>query len=200
MIVSPDETLVGDSTSVDDYQYSSYISKTYVTFISEDVVLDEVSNTINEAKGLELTSDILRNHISATLVNSSLVISVGYTSTDSKEAQYIVNILVNKVVEVANATTTNKEPKYKLLYDNIAVLSEAKEGKKVSHTVRNIGIGFAIGFVIAIIYVCVREALNTKFKSPEEVESILGASVIGVIPFYDIDDVKDEDVGGKVDE
>ncbi|MFA6755267.1 MAG: Wzz/FepE/Etk N-terminal domain-containing protein [Bacilli bacterium] len=188
LIVSPESsTSTGDSSTVSDYQYSSYISKTYVAFIKQDVVLDEVLSLIDKDSNYEIDEKELSKNLGVSLVDATLVVSVSYTSTDKNETKFVANLVAKKAVEIANRKNEDDSPKYKLLYDNIAILSDAKVGVEVSHTLRNIGIGLAIGVVLAIIYTCIREATNTKFKSSDEVEKALGISVLGVIPFYDID-------------
>jgi capsular polysaccharide biosynthesis protein len=189
MIVSPDST--GSSSDLSEYQYSNYISKTYVAFIEQDVVMDQVSSTIKSEKGYTISNKDLCENTTTGLVDSSLVISIGYTSDNAAKSQYIANVIANKAFSVSNLEYEDGSPRFKLLYGNISVLSEAKEGKKVSHTLRNIGIGFAVGLVLAIVYVVVREMTNTKFKSSEEVEKLLGTPVLGLIPYYSNDTKKE---------
>ncbi len=199
MLVSPSNNNSSEVIgSVSEYQYSSYISKTYVVFITQDIVMDKVSDDLKSNLGLTVSTKELQKNTTATLESSSLVVKVNYTSSDAKTSQKIANYIVKDAVEVANfKNSETNEPSYKLLYGNIAVLSEAKEGTKVSHLARNVLIGLACGVVIAIIYTWIREGLNNYFKDSNEVESTLGLPVLSEIPFYDVKIDSKEKKGSK---
>ena len=183
MLVSYESSGTSDVTR--DYTFSNYISGTYVVFIKEDIVLDRVSEKVHIPTG------ILRGNTSVS--NSSLVIKVSYTSSDKNEAKEVTQAIIETAQEVADTTELvdgTEKPLYHLLYDNLKVLSQAKDGSKISHTVRNTIIGFAVGIVLAIIYIVIREILDTTFKSSEEIERLLNIPVIAGIPDYYFDDEK----------
>lgn len=53
----------------------------------------------------------------------------------------------------------------------------------------NLAIGFALGFLIGVGAAVLLEILDDRFKSPEEVEKILGIPVLGIIPKTEDPDV-----------
>ena len=182
----------GQNTSVTtDYTFSNYISNTYVVFIKEDTVLEKVSDKLNK----EYTVGQLRSKTSVT--NSSLVIKVSFSASNKDTAKKVVQTIIETAQEVADSTEivdNVEKPVYHLLYDNLKVLSPAKDGVKVSHTMRDIAIGAGAGVVVALIYVLMRELSDNTFKSTEEIERMLDLPVLAGIPDYHFDDEKK---GGK---
>ena len=185
MLVSYEGTGTSIST---DYTFSNYISNTFVVFITQDVVLDAVSQKTGISTG------ILKSN--TTVKNTSLILSVTYSCDNAEDAQHITQTIIDTAQEVADTLDDENKPVYHLLYDNLKVLSEAKTGARKSETFKIVLVSFAIGVALAFIYVFLSEVFNNKFKSSEEVERALGVPVLAGIPAYSFDDEK-EDKGGK---
>ena len=174
-----------------DYTFSNYISGTYVVFLKEDVVLEKVADKLDN----EVTIKQLRTNTS--VKNDSLVLKVTFTASNRDTAKKVVQTIIETAQEVADTTYVENEvekPMYHLLYDNLKVLSPAKDATKVSHTLRNTAIGLGAGVVLAFLYVLIRELSDHTFKSTEEIERMLNLPVLAGIPEYHFDDEKK---GGK---
>lgn len=175
-----------------DYTFSNYISGTYVVFIKEDVVLEKVSEKLNG----EFTIPQLRS--STSVKNDSLVLKISFSASDKETAKKVVQTIIETAQEVADTTYVDEngkeKPTYHLLYDNLKVLSPAKDATRVSHTLRNTAIGAGAGVVLAFIYIVIRELSDHTFKSTEEIERMLNLPVLAGIPDYHFDDEKK---GGK---
>lgn len=174
-----------------DYTFSNYISGTYVVFLKEDVVLEKVADKLDK----EFTIQQLRSNTS--VKNDSLVLKVTFTASNRDTAKKVVQTIIETAQEVADTTYIENEvekPVYHLLYDNLKVLSPAKDATKVSHTLRNTAIGLGAGVVLAFLYVLIRELSDHTFKSTEEIERMLNLPVLAGIPEYHFDDEKK---GGK---
>lgn len=207
MLVSYDS---GKDTQITtEYNFSNYITNTYVAFIKEEAVLSKAADKLNENKALlnkpiEYTAGNLKSNLSVSA--NSLILTVSYTAGDADDAKTILQTIIDTASEVADSPKLdnegnpildnegNPEPKYKFLNGNLTPVSEAKKGRQVSHTLRNTVIGFGAGVVLAFLYVVLRELLDNKFKSSEEVERMLGVPVLAGIPDYHFDDEKK---GGK---
>ena len=174
----------GSTTLTQDYTFSNYISSTYVSFIKENVVMDKVSEKL-KAEGKEFTTGQLKNNTSVS--NNALIIKVSFKSNDPEVAKQVAQTIMEVAQEVANTEEGGKAV-YHL------VLSDAKNGVKVSHTLRNTAIGLAAGVVLALVYIVIRELSDNTFKSSEEIERILNLPVLAGIPDYHFDDEKK---GGK---
>ena len=209
MLVSYDS---GKDTSIaTEYNFSNYITNTYVAFIKEDAVLREAATELNKKvenneikKPMNFTAGALKSNLSVSA--NSLILKVSYTATDPDDAKTIVQTIIDTASQVADSPKTdeqgnvildgegNPEPKYRFLNGNLTPVSEARRGGKVSHDLRNIAIGLGAGVVLAFGYVVLREMLDNTFKSSEEIERMLNIPVLAGIPEYQFEDEKK---GGK---
>ena len=197
-----------DTQITTEYNFSNYITNTYVAFIKEEAVLskaaDKLNNNTTLNRPMEFTAGNLKSNLSVSA--NSLILKVSFTARDADDAKTILQTIIDTASEVADSPKLddqgniitdadgNPEPKYKFLNGNLTPVSEAKRGVQVSNTLRNTAIGLAAGVVAAFAYVVLRELLDNKFKSSEEVERMLGVPVLAGIPDYHFDDEKK---GGK---
>lgn len=197
-----------DTQITTEYNFSNYITNTYVAFIKEEAVLSKAADKLNSNtelnRPMEFTSGNLKSNLSVSA--NSLILKVSFTARDADDAKTILQTIIDTASEVADSPKLdeqgnvitdadgNPEPKYKFLNGNLTPVSEAKRGKQVSNTVRNTAIGLAAGVAAAFLYVVLRELLDNKFKSSEEVERMLGVPVLAGIPDYHFGDEKK---GGK---
>lgn len=197
-----------DTAITTEYNFSNYITNTYLAFIKEDVVLSKAAADLNAntelKKPMKFTVGNLKSNLSVSA--NSLILKVSFTAKDPDDARTIVDTIIDaaqytadlpKTDEAGNPildTNGNPVPKYKFLNGNLTPVSEAKKGARVSHTLRNAAIGLGAGVVVAFLYVLLRELFDNTFKSSEEIERLLGVPVLAGIPDYHFDDEKK---GGK---
>ena len=199
----------GASNITQDYTFSNYITNTYVAFIKERVVLSTAAEKVNElADSGEVSKKVTVGELSKNLSVSadSLILKVSYVAGNPNDSKTIVQTIIKTASEVADSVELdesgnpvlddkgNTKPVYRFLNGNLTPVSEAKEGTKVSHTMRNTAIGLGAGIVLALAYVVIRELADNTFKSSEEIERILNLPVLAGIPDYHFDDEKK---GGK---
>ena len=205
------------SSITTDYNFSNYITNTYVAFIKENAVLESAAEKLNNKvenhelnNELKFTTGTLKNGLSVSA--NSLILKVSYTASDRQDARVIVQTVIDTASEIADSPktdeqgniiykkdseghdTTEAEPKYRFLNGNLTPVSQAKDGVAVSHTIRDIAIGLGAGAVLAFVYVLIRELFDNTFKSSEEIERLLNLPVLAGIPDYQFEDEKK---GGK---
>ena len=211
--ISKNEGSTSTSPSSSDYALADYLSETYVELITQDVIINRAATTLNENYGENFTSAaIIKSGLNASA--SSLIINVSFTKKGYGTSQkidgvvyryhaLIVNQIIDTVVEFADETitkevveggviTTKDVAKYPLLYNNLQGVTKAQGASVVSHTSKRIIIGAVIGLVIAAIYTALRELLDNRFKSNEELERWLQLPVLSSIPEYTLEDFPKE--------
>lgn len=76
----------------------------------------------------------------------------------------------------------------------VAIVRPALESRKPvnpSTTVTTTAIGTIIGLILGVVVAFVRETIDTSIGTIEEVEEFLGVPVLGVIPYMDVEEIKD---------
>ena len=152
IIMVSTETSSSQSPASADYTLANNLTNTVVAFIKTNAVLDNVKAVQPDFKSSKLT---------VTNTTGNLMITVKYSSKDPKESKVMVDTVMECAVTEANRLRTeDNKPVYHMLNDNLNIVDTAKEGKQISHTVRNLALGLGAGVVAAFLYVFIREMLD----------------------------------------
>ncbi len=149
------------------------LADVYAIIIKSDTVLQEV---INREK-LSMSYDELRSAVSVSSVNSTQVISVSMVDEDPE----IAKTVISSIVEVAPPIIKDR-----VEAGSVEDLGDAKlsnNGSPVSpKSGRNALIGAALGLVLALAFVFIKEFTNNTFKTEEEITDVLNIPLLGIIP------------------
>lgn len=150
------------------------LSADYKEIITSNDVLSEV---IKDEK-LNMTEAELAKMISVDIPTDTRLISISVKAKTGQDAQ----VLANKVREVAS-----KKIKNVTKVDDVTTLGEAKLPSSPSspNIKRNVLLGAILGGFVAIVAVLVREVLDDRIRRPEDVEDVLGMTLLGIIPDTD---------------
>lgn len=179
---------LNNEASSTQYNFAKLISDTYVVFI-EEIVLEDVANET------ELSKSYLQKHL--TVTNDSLLLKISYEAENPEFSQVVVRSIMEKALEIADSVDVNGNPKYKMLNDNLKIISEAQPGIKVSSVMKNLMIGVLVGVVLAAGVVFILELVDRSFRSRDEIERMLGLPVLATIPYYEFNNEEKE--GDKKD-
>lgn len=159
-----------DSLMTQDIQSNLKLLNTYSEIIKSPRILDEVSNRIDN----EYTSNEIRDMLTVSNQAESQVLNVSITSPNPN----VSNILANVVAEVFSEDIKNI-----MNVDNVSILSVAEgKAKQVEpRTLVNAAIGGFIGLIIALILIFLKEVLDKRIRTEEQVAEILDLPVLGSI-------------------
>src|SRR5699024_2451096 len=159
-----------------DVQASLQLVNTYRDIIQSPTVLDDVVENL----GLEQSSSALSNQITVNNQDQSQVLTITVTDEFPENAETIANevadVFQERVAEVMRV-------------DNVSVLEIATIGDDpppVSpQPLVNIAIGLILGVLLALGIAFLREFLDKRVKTEEEVEKILDLPVLGTVAKFD---------------
>ena len=163
-----------NNLSAQDLQAGTYLVNDYKEIITSNDVLSEV---IKDEK-LNLSEAELSKMVSVNIPTDTRLISISVKAKTGQDAQ----VLANKVREVAS-----KKIKNVTKVDDVTTLGEAKLPSSPSspNIKRNVLLGAILGGFVAIVAVLVREVLDDRIRRPEDVEDVLGMTLLGIIPDTD---------------
>lgn len=145
---------------------------TYNVIIKSPAIIDKVISELD----LNITSKELSEHISVTNEENSKVVNL---KVEDKIPEQAV-LLANEVASVFKAEI----PKL-MSVDNINILSEATLSENPIPIKPNkiliIAIALVIGLFTGVGLALIIELINTRIKSEQEVEDLLGLPIIGTI-------------------
>ena len=154
-----------------DLQAGSYLVKDYREIILSQNVL---SQAIEELK-LDMTPGELSKKVSVAVPTDTRILSITASDADPKEAARIANNLKDVTAEKIIAVTK---------VSDVTTLDEAVVPQNPSspNIKRNVLLGFVVGGVFISALVILSEVLDDRVKKPEDVEEVMGVTLIGVIP------------------
>ena len=154
-----------------DLQAGAYLVKDYKEIIlSQDVL----STVISELKLSGTTAD-LAGKVAVSVPTDTRIVSITVTNGDPNQASRIANTL--REVAAEKIITVTK-------VSDVTTLEEAEAPKSPSspNIRRNVMIGFVGGAVAMVVLVLIVEVLDDRVKKPEDIEEVMGMSLLGIVP------------------
>ena len=154
-----------------DLQAGSYLVKDYREIILSQNVL---SQAIEELK-LDVTPAELSKKISVSVPTDTRILSITAKDGDPKEAARIANGLRNVAAEKIIAVTK---------VSDVTTLDEAEVPQTPSspNIRRNVLLGFIAGAGLMVVLMVVVEVLDDRVKRPEDIEELMGLTLLGIVP------------------
>ena len=154
-----------------DLQAGSYLVKDYREIILSQNVL---SQAIEELK-LDMTPAELSKKISVSVPTDTRILSITVKDGDPKEAARIANGLRNVAAEKILAVTK---------VSDVTTLDEAEVPQSPSspNIRRNVLLGFIAGAGLMVVLMVVVEVLDDRVKRPEDIEELMGLTLLGIVP------------------
>lgn len=157
-----------------DLQAGSYLVNDYKEVITSNEVL---SSVIDQEK-LSMSASELSKDIAVTIPTDTRVISISVTDTDAQRACDIANTVREVAAEKIKAVTK---------VDDVTTLESATKPSHPSspNVKKNAAIGALAGVFLAVVGILVAEVLDDRVRRPEDVEEVLGMTLLGVVPDID---------------
>jgi len=154
-----------------DLQAGAYLVKDYREIILSQNVL---SQAIEELK-LDMTPAELSKKINVSVPTDTRILSITAKDGDPKEAARIANGLRNVAAEKITSVTK---------VSDVTTLDEAEVPQSPSspNIRRNVLLGFIAGAGLMVVLMVVVEVLDDRVKRPEDIEELMGLTLLGIVP------------------
>lgn len=171
IIVYNQQSSESSSTSMSDIQASTSLASTYSTILKSHTILERVIANL----ALDCDYEELNNEVTIDSVDDTQVVRITVVDTDSERALSIVREIVTAAPD-ALVNPVNKA--------SVVTVDEPwTTGEKVGPSkTKNCAIGALIGFVFSVGIVVVSMLTNNTIQTESELEDLLGANVLAVIP------------------
>ncbi|HFI0025826.1 TPA: YveK family protein [Streptococcus suis] len=149
-------------------QAGTYLVKDYKEIILSQDVLTKVQTELG-------ILDSITDKISVSIPVDTRIVSITVRDADPNEAARIANSLrtaaAQKIIDVTKV-------------NDVTTLEEAVPADEPStpRTKRNLAIGFLAGGLLAVGLVLVFEVLDDRVKRPQDIEEVMGLTLLGVVP------------------
>jgi len=159
---------LGSQSPYDNAVGSEQAASTYAQLLTSSAVLDRV------AKQRGLTSQQLRAMITVKPQTNTQLIELDVENSNPHLATQLANDISTSFAHYVNTGPTSA---------TISPLPVQQPTAPIRPTtLRNTAIGALVGLALALALIVIFEWMDDRLKSPEEVEELLGAEILAVIP------------------
>lgn len=180
---SASSTLIVNNKSNDKTTYNTTelnaaqdLAEVYAIIIKSDTVLQQVIDNLH----LGMTYTQLNSCVSVSSVNKTQVFKITMTYTNAEFAKKVME----EIVRVAPPIIADK-----VEAGSVKVISDPRidnNGNPVSpNSKRNALIGALAGLVLVLVFIFLKEMINNKFKTEDDIINTLHVPLIGIIPNVD---------------
>lgn len=151
-------------------QSNIQLVNTYSEIVKSPRIIDKVSKELERAYS---TSE-LSSMVSVTNQAESQLLNISVDSKSKNDSEHIANtvaqVFSEEVPDIMNV-------------DNVSILSEADNTAKqvAPKTMINLVLGIVIGLILALLIIFIKELLDKRIKSEEDVANELDIPVLGSI-------------------
>ena len=155
---------------------------TVAEFLKSERVLE---NVIDEL-ALDMTIGQIKSGLSIRSSTTSYFIYISYESVDPELSRDIVNTVILEAIELANT-----EDDFSIFRNKITQTSTGRTGAYSSpNRPLYVIIGLILGGILGVGFALVKELFNNTFRTKEQLESSFDIQVLGVIPQFEVKEVK----------
>ncbi|WP_225997307.1 polysaccharide biosynthesis tyrosine autokinase [Myceligenerans pegani] len=173
----------GGEDSVSSLVAGRNFSAEQVTSYTELVTSPRVLEPVIEELGLADTPASLASRVSAERPKSTVLINIAVTDESPSVAAGVANGIADSLATVVPELETDEGSETSPV--EISTIREATvpEAPVSPRSALNVALGLLAGLVLGVGVAVLRDLLDTRVRTPADVEAITGASVIGMIPF-----------------
>ena len=177
LVLVENEELNNDAS----FRLGQNLVDTYSELAKSDLVINQLIANLD----LPASCDRIRNNMTISGVNNTIIIKLSITHDDPEMAAAIAN----EISMIMKDVSSNYEG-----FDNIEVLDVASIPVSPSGPNRllYVVIGLILGGIIGVGIIFLIEFADQTIKSTKDIEQKLGLRVLGIIPDYDQDDEGDQ--------
>lgn len=156
-----------------DLQAGTYLVKDY----KEIILSQDVMNRVVSDLGLDMGTSQLASKVNVTVPADTRIVSISVQDESAEEAARIVNgvrqAAADKIIEVTKVS-------------DVTTLEEGQvNNQPVSPNIRrNVLLGFVAGGAIMVVIILIAEIVDDRVKKPEDVEEVMGLTLLGVVPDF----------------
>ncbi len=158
--------------------YAKQMIPTYLALIDTNEFYNTVSTNLNNKLGTTYSSGTIKGAVSSQAVEDTTVFSVTVTTSDANLSFDIANQYtkdVPKVISKSNNGIVNAN-----VVDKPVMATSANN---LNYT-KNCLIGLVAGLILACAYIILRDMLDIRIKSAEELSERYDIPVLGAIPDF----------------
>lgn len=151
----------------------------YAEVITSPLVLEPVIDTL----GLKTSPQELMPSVSTVIPANTVILEVAVTRTDPQQATVIANAIADEARRVVVDLAPEKEGGGQAVKATILSPALVPTAPASPNVPRNLGVGLVLGVIAGVVVALLRNALDTKVRSDEDLRAVTDRPVLGAIAF-----------------
>jgi succinoglycan biosynthesis transport protein ExoP len=163
-------------------QGSSFAEKqmsSYAEVATSPLVLEPVITEL----GLPTTSESLADSVDASVPLGTVIIVISATDSDPRKAARIANAVGTELAKVAGGLSPSQEDGSEAVRATTLAVAQVPTKPSSPNIPRNLGVGLVIGLLLGIATAALRQLLDTKVRSEQDVRALTDRPILGVVAF-----------------
>ena len=151
----------------------------YAEVATSPLVLDPVIRRL----GLTVSSTELANSMEVVVLTDTVILQIAATDADGQRAVDVANAVGQELSNAAITLTPERPDGSNSVRATILAPALLPQAPSSPNIPRNLGVGLALGLLLALVFVALRHALDTKVRDDRDVRALTDSPLLGLIAF-----------------
>jgi tyrosine-protein kinase len=151
----------------------------YAQVATSPLVLEPVVREL----GLPITGVELARSVEATVPVDTVIIEIAATHPDPRQAAKIADAVGAQLADAAAGLSPNREDGTEAVRATTLEVAQVPASPSSPNIPLNLGIGFLVGLLLGTGIAILRELLDTKVRTEEDVRALTDSPILGVVAF-----------------
>jgi len=174
---------VAGGESVSDLAQGSSFTAKQMTSYAEVATSPKVLDPVIRELALPTTSAHLAESVEATVPSDTVILEVAATSEDPQQAAKIANAVGAELARVAQALSPERQDGSDAVRATTLALAQVPDTGSSPSIPRNLGVGLVLGLLLGLGMAVLRQVLDTKIRSEQDVRTLTNSPILGVVAF-----------------
>jgi polysaccharide biosynthesis transport protein len=174
---------VAGGESVSELAQGTTFAEKQMTSLAEVATSPLVLQPVIERLGLGITSRELAKSVSATVPADTVIIEVATTNEDPVLAAGTANAVAEQLSEVAGRLSPKRPDGEEAVRATILESAQVPNEPSSPNAMRNVGLGLVLGLLAGVGIAILRNVLDTKIRSEQDVRALTSSPILGVVAF-----------------
>lgn len=182
IVTLPNNSETGTATA-NDVNTNLLMINTYKEMITGDLALEEVQSQLTSEYDYKLTIQEIKNSLSVTQNDNSLMFSIVATMDDATVAKNVANTTAHVFRDTAKDVLNDTVDKISIISNAAAEMTPVSPNNKL-----NLAIGVVLGLMLGVGLAFLLELLDKTVKDDKFITETLGYTILGTVPRMSTDE------------
>jgi polysaccharide biosynthesis transport protein len=169
--------------SVKEFAEGTTFAEKQMTSLAEVATSPLVLQPVIEQLALGVTPQALADSISATVPADTVIIEVAATNKDPMLAARTANAIAQELSAVAGRLSPKRPDGTEAVRATILETAQVPSEPSSPNAIRNVGLGLVLGLLTGVGIAILRQVLDTKIRSEQDVRALTSIPILGVVAF-----------------